>query len=1351
MNTQIFNSIARLFLLPIFLVLLQINATLEAQTRIFRGTESALWDNPLNWEPFGLLPVATEDIVIDPTGPHTDVIMNIDVDIRSLHVKSGTLTVPVGNTLTVSNSSSGLDGVKVTTGFINLGTINIPNAGGNGVSVDGIFNNMSNLNIGQNSGSIGVDGINVTNSLINSGTINVSNTVENGVTISGSFKNTANLSIGQNEGVGLQGFLIQGASGHLNNDGGTVTIDNTGVGSNNKNGIRNEGGLLTNQNSGNIQIGQNDGMISGKGLVGSGSGTTFINDGSVIRIDHTGTNDPSGAGSAIWLVNAVMFENKGGGQILLGQNGGHIGRDGITIGLANCVFKNTDGVVSIDNTGANSTNFGRGLDIGAGGTFLNEAAGQVLIGQNDGQIKESGIAVSNATAVFTNNGGLVQIDNTGVNSVNGSSAAISLVGTASPQFTNKNDGQIFIGQTDGNLDGRAFSNNGVVSNEGCNSGIFIFSNDVIVNSSSFVNEGVIVEFASGNSTISSNTGIVKNYFGGTFSVGSGNPAININFGDPIDDFNTFIWQGCISSDWSDPQNWHLGLAPNPFGRVFIYNSPNDPVLNSEVIITSLRIGSNAQLTIQNDGSLTLFKATSVSIQNDGTILNHGELTIFPDLASTADAFHNTGVFTNVNCAKWTSIGPLNNEGFILNNGFISFSTDQPHSNTGTFINNGLFQQFSEMPIPSITNNEIIINPTTANACADISPAFDLGETLNFNFVNIYTDPGQTTSAGSFDATTNTFSPDPPLEEGEHLFFVEVYDPLGGCTEVVPWQLTTQNCCDLPEAACQPYEAILDGNGQVSITVADVDGGTTADCGLESLSIDLEDFDCSHVGTPQTVTLTVTDINGDSDQCTAEVTTVDLMAPTLDCPSAETVNTDPGICQATFAVPEPTANDNCAVTILQYRHRLVDEMGNDLPGIGWSSWTTATTANLELGQHKIQWQAKDASGNQEKCNFLVEVVDNEPPSPVCLQPVIEFNGETEIFLEIDQVWDEASSSDNCGPVYFIEMSPEKVSCEQLGTIVPVTITVEDANGNINECIANVTVGGLPCGFSAPENGINCNDSNHATYDVGTEDFTLSSEGCYDPSYYRATDAHGYVGTNICGDAEVIAHIAQVEGTGWAGITMREGLGASDKMLQLMVDGVSMSRRELRQSTGAIAFAHQFPTQGKNWLRLTRSGNTFGAYHSVDGINWQAVLITNIPMTSCIEVGMITMNSSPNGTTTGTFEDFEVKAPSALHAPATAGIDIAETVVPTLEVYPNPAKGEAWLRFDRLTGQFDRLIDQVTTIEIYNNLGQLMHQVSAEEMQTQRIRLDVEGWNSGMYLIQVKTKGQPVLSKKLIVSD
>jgi hypothetical protein len=68
---------------------------------------------------------------------------------------------------------------------------------------------------------------------------------------------------------------------------------------------------------------------------------------------------------------------------------------------------------------------------------------------------------------------------------------------------------------------------------------------------------------------------------------------------------------------------------------------------------------------------------------------------------------------------------------------------------------------------------------------------------------------------------------------------------------------------------------LDENGSASITTADIDNGSSDNCGIASLALDQTSFDCSHVG-DNTVTLTVTDIHGNETSNTAVVTVINDM-------------------------------------------------------------------------------------------------------------------------------------------------------------------------------------------------------------------------------------------------------------------------------------------------------------------------------------------------------------------------------------------------------------------------------------------------------------------------------------------
>ncbi len=93
---------------------------------------------------------------------------------------------------------------------------------------------------------------------------------------------------------------------------------------------------------------------------------------------------------------------------------------------------------------------------------------------------------------------------------------------------------------------------------------------------------------------------------------------------------------------------------------------------------------------------------------------------------------------------------------------------------------------------------------------------------------------------------------------------------------------TVNDNEPPVAVCQDLTLDLDPvTGTVSITAADVDNGSTDNCGIASMTLDISSFDCSNTGA-NTVTMTVTDNSGNSSTCTSTVTVQDVTAPEVFC-------------------------------------------------------------------------------------------------------------------------------------------------------------------------------------------------------------------------------------------------------------------------------------------------------------------------------------------------------------------------------------------------------------------------------------------------------------------------------------
>src|SRR5690606_4988116 len=122
----------------------------------------------------------------------------------------------------------------------------------------------------------------------------------------------------------------------------------------------------------------------------------------------------------------------------------------------------------------------------------------------------------------------------------------------------------------------------------------------------------------------------------------------------------------------------------------------------------------------------------------------------------------------------------------------------------------------------------------------------------------------------------------------------------------------------PTAICQDITVQLDANGEVVITAADIDNGSFDNCGSVTLTVNGgandQTFDCTSVGV-QTVTLTVTDANGNSSTCDASVTIEDNVAPTAICQDI-TVQLDAnGEVVITAAAIDNGRFDNCGTVTL----------------------------------------------------------------------------------------------------------------------------------------------------------------------------------------------------------------------------------------------------------------------------------------------------------------------------------------------------------------------------------------------------------------------------------------------------
>lgn len=200
------------------------------------------------------------------------------------------------------------------------------------------------------------------------------------------------------------------------------------------------------------------------------------------------------------------------------------------------------------------------------------------------------------------------------------------------------------------------------------------------------------------------------------------------------------------------------------------------------------------------------------------------------------------------------------------------------------------------------------------------------------------------------------------------------------------------------------------------------------CGVASSTTNAPAGDIYPIGTT-TVTITVTDVNGNIANDTFTVTVNDAEAPVLTVPSAMVVDNDPGVCGATVPFIA-TATDNCGAPTVTSDA----PAGNVFP----------------IGNTVVTFTATDASGNTTTLTATVTVNDTEAPVLAMLNNIIVAS-DTGMCSAI--ITDQATATDNCN-VTITSNAPAGFEFPVGVTTVQVTAT--DDNGNTDTGSYTVTV-------------------------------------------------------------------------------------------------------------------------------------------------------------------------------------------------------------------------------------------------------------------------------------------------------
>jgi large repetitive protein len=273
----------------------------------------------------------------------------------------------------------------------------------------------------------------------------------------------------------------------------------------------------------------------------------------------------------------------------------------------------------------------------------------------------------------------------------------------------------------------------------------------------------------------------------------------------------------------------------------------------------------------------------------------------------------------------------------------------------------------------------------------------------------------------------------------------------GLTRTCTFRVTV-NDRQAPAITCAPGQSVNTGTGQCSAVVTFTDATFTDNCAPTSGTALRVSGLPSGAAFPKGVTNVVyraTDASGNLALCTVKITVTDNEKPKITCPTGPiNRNTDAGKCGAAVAYATPVSTDNCPGVQQQL-----------LSGL-------ASGSTFPVGSTVVRWQARDAVGLTEACQFTVTVTDNQAPTIICPPNTTIMGGAAPCTIPKAQL-PAATAQDNCGVTSLTSNAPATVPA---GTIT-VTWTALDAANLQVQCQHNVTV---MCGTSPNVGGGNVLD-------------------------------------------------------------------------------------------------------------------------------------------------------------------------------------------------------------------------------------------------------------------------------------
>ncbi len=615
-----------------------------------------------------------------------------------------------------------------------------------------------------------------------------------------------------------------------------------------------------------------------------------------------------------------------------------------------------------------------------------------------------------------------------------------------------------------------------------------------------------------------------------------------------------------------------------------------------------------------------------------------------------------------------------------------------------------------------------------------------------------------------------------------------------CTATV-----TVNDNTAPTASCKNHTVSLDADGQASIASADVNDGSSDNCGIGGMGVSPASFGCANVGA-NTVTLTITDDNGNTATCTATVTVQDNIAPDALCQNFTTDLDPDGNYSLTPASVDNGSNDACGLTLSVSPNQF---------GCG------------EIGANTVTLTATDDSGNTSTCSATVTINQFATISSITSTPEsCTGYGDGTITINATAVGGTLMYSINGGGSYqgnnvFTNVSPgtynvkvlaQGTGCEASGTATvdpggPGTTWYKDLDGDGYTDGITTTACSAPAGYVASAIPGDCNDNNSAIHPGAAEICDGVDNNCDGiiPADEQDNDADGYRicdgdcddtdpainpgATEVCNgidddcDGQIDEGAAATET--WVGNVIFTSQAAVDNFSQcynkiqgsLTIQGTGINSlaklSNLEEVTGNITIQiTSLPNlNGLDGLTtiggtLTIKLNNYGAKLSslsglgnLSGIGQNLLIYFNFSLSDCCSIDDLLSNTGVGGATSihhnaagcNSVSDISTSCGggSVIILPNN-GIAFGETAEqPRMSLFPNPATSTVTILLEGLGVQ-------PGTLTVSDQLGRI---VLIEKLQPGQEVLDLDlagrGINTGVYQLTLITDTQRLV-RRLAVS-